>query len=55
MIQLKNASVSSVDIVKTGKVKITTGLSAADILPGYDILISAKYNNVSEAVVIKTE
>ncbi len=55
MIQLQNVSVSIVDIAKTGKVKITTGLSAADILPGSDILVSARYNKVNGAVVIKSE
>ena len=55
MIRLSSSPVAIMDISNPKKVSILTGASVSDILPGSNILVSAKWNTVNGAIVIITK
>jgi len=55
MIRLASSPVAIMDISNPKNIEITTGASVSDILPGNNILVSAKWNTVNGAIVIITK
>ena len=55
MIRLGTSPVAIMDISNPKKVSVTTGASVQDILPGSNVLLSAKWNTVNGVIVIITK